>query len=336
MKAWEIQDDGGYDNFRLVDKPSPRPGPGEVLVRMRASALNYRDLSTLLAPQARRAVTPLVPNSDGAGEVTATGDGVSRFAPGDRVAGCFFRHWADGAMSPQALRSDLGRELPGVLAEEVVFPEEGLVSFPGHLNFEEAATLPCAALTAWRAVVEEGGGVAAGQRVLSVGTGGVAVFALQFAVMHGAEAAIVSSSDAKLERARALGAAITVNYRTTPDWGAEIAKAGGVDRVVETGGVGTLAQSAAAARQDAWIVLMGNVADPKGAGVPPALIPKMLTLKGIRVGSRAMFERMNAAIEANEMRPVVDGTFDFAAAPDAFRALEAAGHFGKLVIRFPS
>ncbi len=333
MKAWEIRDKGGIESLTLVERSSPQPGPGQVAVRIRASSVNYRDLAIVRDPASRRIPTPIVPNSDGAGEVLSVGAGVTSFTPGDRVAGCFYQRWVDGAMSHDASRSALGGDLPGVLAEEVILEETGLVHIPQHLGLDEASTLPCAALTAWRAGVEEGGGIKAGQRVLVIGTGGVATFALQFARLHGAEVIALSSSDSKLERAKAMGAAIGINYTSTPEWGKAIAALGGVDRVVETGGVGSLRQSADAVRVDGWIVLMGNLADPAGATVPAPMVHKTITLKGIRVGSRAMFEHMNAAITANNLRPVVDDTFDFDQAPDAFRALQAAGHFGKLVIR---
>ncbi len=333
MKTWEIRAIGGIDSLTPVDRPEPKAGPGQAVVRVRASSLNYRDLGTVRDPASRGVTPPLVPNSDGAGEVLSVGAGVTRVKPGDRVAGCFFQRWTDGTMTPEASRSALGGDLPGMLAEQVVLAADGLVHVPAHLSFEEAATLPCAALTAWRAVVEEGGGIKAGQQLLVVGTGGVAIFALQFARLHGAEVTVVSSSDDKLARAKVLGATAGINYKKLPEWGKLVASEGGVDRVVETGGAGTLRQSADAVRMGGWIVLMGNLANAAGATLPAPMIGKMITLKGIRVGSRVMFEAMNRAVAANLLHPVVDRVFDFEQAPDAFRAMESARHFGKLVIR---
>jgi NADPH:quinone reductase-like Zn-dependent oxidoreductase len=213
MRAYEIVGADGIDALHLADRP--RPEPGEVLVRMRASSINYRDLLTILDPESRGLRYPRIPNSDGAGEVLAVGPGVTRFKPGARVAGTFFQRWDDGPITADAMASALGGARDGVLAEEVLLEERGLVPVPAHLSFEEAATLPCAALTAWHALVEKGR-LKAGETVLLLGTGGVSIFALQFAVLHGARPIVISSSDAKLERAQSLGAWQTVNYRATP------------------------------------------------------------------------------------------------------------------------
>ncbi len=247
MRAYEIVSPDGIDTLTLADRPSPEPGHGEVLVRMRASSVNYRDLVTVEDPGPRNISYPRVPNSDGAGEVVAVGPGVTEFAPGDRVAGCFFRRWVDGPITARAMASALGGALDGVLAEEVVFPADGVVRIPDHLSYEQAATLPCAGLTAWHALVEKGG-VKAGETVLLLGTGGVSIFALQFAAMHGARAIVTSSSDKKLDRARALGAWETINYRQTPVWETrvrELTDGEGVDHVVELRAAGTLAKSVA-------------------------------------------------------------------------------------------
>ena len=259
MRAYEIVSAGGIDALHLAERPSPEPGPGEVLVRIRASALNYRDLMTILDPESRAIPYPRIPNSDGAGEVLALGPGVSRFAPGERVAGTFFQRWADGPITADAMASALGGAVDGVLAEEVVLGEGGLVHVPAHLSFEEAATLPCAAVTAWHALIEKGR-LKAGETVLLLGTGGVSIFALQFAALHGARPIVISSSDAKLERARGLGAWQTVNYRATPDWDRavlELTDGVGVDHVVEVGGAGTLERSIAACRIAGHIALIG-------------------------------------------------------------------------------
>jgi NADPH:quinone reductase-like Zn-dependent oxidoreductase len=334
MKAYEIVGADGIDALRLADRPGPEPGHGEVLVRIRASAINYRDLATILDPAGRGLPYPRIPNSDGAGEVLAVGPGVTRFAPGDRVAGTFFQRWEAGPITADAMASALGGALDGVLAEEVVLGERGLVAVPAHLSFEEAATLPCAALTAWHALVEKGR-LRAGETVLLLGTGGVSVFALQFAALHGARPIVISSSDAKLERAQSLGAWRTVNYRATPDWDRavlDLTDGVGVDHVVEVGGAGTLERSIAACRIAGHIVLIGVLTG--GASNPTGIMRKSLTVHGIYVGSRAMFERMNRAIAAAGLRPVIDRAFAFDDARAAYHHMQAAAHFGKIVVTF--
>ena len=332
MRAWEIVSNDGIDALSLAGRPEPEPGPGQIAVRMRASAINYRDLLTVEAPAARNFPFPRVPNSCGAGEVIAAGPGCSRFATGDRVASCFFQRWNDGGITPGAMASALGGALDGVLAEEVVLEEDGAVAAPAHMDWRQAATLPCAALTAWNALVEKGR-VKAGETVLLLGTGGVSIFALQFAVMHGARAIVVSSSDAKRRRAEVLGAWRTLNYRDTPEWHGAILgmTAGeGVDHVIEVGGAGTLERSLAAARVGGHVALIGVLTG--GAANPTAIMRKSLTVHGIYVGSRTMFEAMNRAMEAARLEPVIDRTYAFADARTAFHDMRAAGHFGKLVI----
>ena len=334
MRAWEIVSNDGIDALSLAGRPEPQPGPGQIAVRMRASSINYRDLLTVEAPAARNFPFPRVPNSCGAGEVIAAGPGCSRFAPGDRVASCFFQRWNDGGITPGAMASALGGALDGVLAEEVVLEEDGAVAAPAHMDWRQAATLPCAALTAWHALAEKGR-VKAGETVLLLGTGGVSIFALQFAVMHGARAIVVSSSDAKRWRAEALGAWRTLNYRDTPEWhDAVLGMTGGegVDHVIEVGGAGTLERSLAAARVGGHVALIGVLTG--GAAVPTAIMRKSLTMHGIYVGSRTMFEAMNRAMEAARLEPVIDRTYAFADARAAFHDMRSAGHFGKLVIDF--
>jgi NADPH:quinone reductase-like Zn-dependent oxidoreductase len=332
MRAYEIVSAAGIDALHLAERPTPAPGPGEVLVRMRASALNYRDLMTILDPESRAIPYPRIPNSDGAGEVLAIGPGVTRFAPGDRVAGTFFQRWEDGSITPDAMASALGGALDGVLAQEVVLAERGLVHVPDHLSLEEAATLPCAALTAWHALIEKGR-LKAGETVLLIGTGGVSIFALQYAVLHGARPIVISSSDAKLERARSLGAWQTLNYRTTPDWDRavlDITDGHGVDHVVEVGGPGTLERSISACRIAGHIALIGVLTG--GQINPTAIMRKSLTLHGIYVGSRGMFERMNRAIAAAGLRPIIDRRLAFDEARAAYHHMQGARHFGKIVI----
>jgi NADPH:quinone reductase-like Zn-dependent oxidoreductase len=332
MKAYEIVSADGIDALHLADRPSREPGPGEVLVRIGASSINYRDLMTIVDPVARGLPYPRVPNSDGAGEVLALGPGVTRFKPGDRVAGTFFQRWDDGPITADAMASALGGALDGVLAEEVVLAERGLVHVPAHLSFEEAATLPCAALTAWHALVEKGR-LRAGETVLLIGTGGVSIFALQLAALHGARAIVISSSDAKLEQARGLGAWQTLNYRTTPEWAQavqDLTDGLGVDHVVEVGGAGTQERSIAATRVGGHNALIGVLT---GGQINPALIMrKSLTVHGIYVGSRAMFEAMNRAITAATLRPIIDTRFTFDDARAAYHHMQGAGHFGKIVV----
>ncbi len=335
MKAWEIRDGGGIDGLALAERPTPRPGPGEVLVRLRASSLNFRDLSTVLDPLSRGLELPLVPNSDAAGEVVEAGPGVTGFAPGDRVMGLFFQRWTAGAISAEAMASALGGALDGVLCEQAVLREEGLINLPEHLSFEEGATLPCAALTAWHALVSKGA-LKAGDTVLLLGTGGVSLFALQFAKLHGARVIITSSSDKKLERARAMGADVTINYRQTPAWAEAVREATGglgVDQVVELGGPGTLEQSIQATRVGGRISLIGILTGTAGAVNPTAIMRSSICLQGIYVGSREMCAAMNRAIALHELTPVIDRVFDFDDARAAFHHMKAAAHFGKIVVR---
>jgi NADPH:quinone reductase-like Zn-dependent oxidoreductase len=332
MRAYEIVSEGGIDALALNERPEPQPGPGQVLVAVRASSINYRDLSTVENPAARAIPYPRIPNSDAAGEVLASGPGVTRFAPGDRVAGCFFQRWIDGGITPAAMASALGGAIDGVLAEQVLLDEQGAVAIPGHLSFEEAATLPCAGLTAWNCLLERGG-LKPGMTVLLLGTGGASIFGLQFAKMTGARVIITSSSDEKLERARALGADETINYRDTPGWETrvlELTDGRGVDVSIETGGAGTLEKTIEATRVGGSISLIGVLTG--GTIDPVAIMRKSIRLQGVYVGNRRMFEAMNAALAANRVRPVVDRVFEFGDARAAFHAMRAAGHFGKLVV----
>lgn len=332
MKAWQIAGQGGIDGLRLAEMPVADPGPGEIRVRMRANSINFRDLGIIRDPGSRGIPLPRIPNSDGAGEVVAVGPGVTGLAVGDRVASCFFQDWEDGECSPAAMASALGGAVEGVLAEEAVLKARGVVPIPDHLDFAEAACLPCAALTAWRALVDVGR-VKAGDTVLLLGTGGVSIFALQFSVLMGARVILTSSSDAKLERARALGAWKTVNYRTTPDWEStvtDLTDGRGVDLTVEVGGAGTLAKSVLATRVAGTVALIGVLTG--GQVDPVAIMRKSITLQGVYVGSRRLFADMNRAIATAGLRPVIDRRIPFAEAPEAYRAMEAAGHFGKIVI----
>lgn len=335
MRAWEIQGGFGLANLRLAERPDPRPGPAQVLVRVRAVSLNYRDLLTVEGKYNPKQKLPLIPCSDGAGEVVAVGEGVARVRPGDRVCGIFAQRWIAGEPSRDKLRSTLGGPFDGMLAELVVLHEEGVVVVPPHLTWEEAATLPCAGVTAWSALVTHGK-LTAGDTVLLQGTGGVSIFALQLAQLLGVRAIITSSSDEKLEQARRLGASGLINYQKKPEWSGaarDLTDGAGVDLVVEVGGAGTLEQSLRSVRMGGTICLIGNLAGIV-AQVPLALVfMPQVRLQGILVGHREGFEAMNRAIAQHEMRPVIDRTFPFEEARAAFELMAASGHFGKICVR---
>lgn len=334
MFVYEIRDGFGFDHLRRAERPEPTPGPGQIVVAVRTAALNYRDLLVVKGLYNPKLPLPRVPLSDAAGVVAAIGPGVSRVKVGQRVAGLFMPAWLDGEVDDAKARSALGGAVDGVLAEKIVLPEDGVVNVPDHLTDEEAATLPCAAVTAWHALCTAGN-VKAGDTVLIQGTGGVSLFALQFARLLGARVLGTSGSDAKLDKARALGLAAGVNYKTTPEWGDAIRKlagGAGVDHVVEVGGAGTLPQSLRAVRTNGRISLIGVLS---GAGQfnPTPVLMKNICVQGIFVGSRAMFEAMNRAIALHQLRPVIDRVFPFDAAAEALRYLESAAHFGKIVLR---
>jgi NADPH:quinone reductase-like Zn-dependent oxidoreductase len=335
MKVWEIQESFGLDNLRRADRPEPAPGPGQVLVRMRAASLNYRDLMTVDGAYNPKQPLPLIPCSDGVGEVVALGEGVRRFKTGDRVATLFHQGWMAGPQTEAKVRSTLGGPIDGTLAELMVLPEDGVIAVPEHLGDVEAATLPCAALTAWTALAELGS-VGAGDTVLVQGTGGVSIFALQLARLLGAEVIVTSSSDDKLARAAELGASHGVNYVDDPAWGTtvkrELTGGVGVDHVVEVGGAGTLQQSLWAVRVGGEISVIGVLS---GIATEVNIIPILMQgvrLQGILVGSREGFERMNRAIAAHHLRPVVDRVFGFDEVPDAFAHMKGGAHFGKVCI----
>jgi len=324
----------GLDNLSLEAVEVPAPGPHDVLVELHAASLNYRDLMVALGWYNPKLEMPRVLGSDAAGTVTAVGSSVTRFKPGDRVTSLFFQEWRSGEIDAATHKSALGDPIDGVFTAARLFPEHGLIPTPGYLTDEEAATLPCAALTAWNALVEKGH-LAAGETVLVQGTGGVSLFALQIAKLHGARVIVTSSSDDKLARARALGADETINYRTTPGWDAEVFRLTnkrGVDHVVEVGGAGTLPRSLKSVRVAGHIHVIG-VLTGKGDGVDVTpVLGKSLSVHGIYVGSAAMFARMNAAFAANAVKPVIDRVFPLAQARDAFEHLQSGSHFGKIAI----
>lgn len=333
MKAYEVRETTGLDGLHLnANRPEPVTGHGQIVVRMRAAALNYRDQGVIKGAYGYTRF-PVIPLSDGAGEVAAIGPGVTQLKVGDRVCGTFFVNWIAGHIPPDASKNSLGGMVDGVLAEYALLNETGAIEIPDHLSFEEAATLPCAALTAWHAVVEAGQ-IKAGETIVILGTGGVSCFALAFAKMHGAVVIVTSSSDEKLARVKALGADMTINYKTTPDWDQEVLKltgGAGVDHIVEVGGPNTLAKSMLAIRPGGSIYVIGALGG-SGAIDPRALNRKSIRLQGIHVGSRDMFAAMNRAISHAKLKPVIDRVFDFNDAKAAYLYQQSGGHLGKIVI----
>ncbi|HEY6451454.1 MAG TPA: NAD(P)-dependent alcohol dehydrogenase [Steroidobacteraceae bacterium] len=338
MRAYEIAAGSTtLEGLRRAERAQPQPQLRQILVKMQAASLNYRDLMIARGQYFGGAVSAnTVPLSDGAGEVAAIGAGVTRFRVGDRVASTFFRGWVDGRPPPGPLVALGAPPADGVLCDFAVFDEQDAVAVPAHLSAEQAATLPCAGLTAWHGLIENGR-VAPGETVLVMGTGGVSMFALQFARLAGARALVISSSDQKLERASALGAQGCINYRTTPEWEAEVLRltqGRGVDHVIEVGGAGTLGRSIAALAPGGRIQLIGVLTGRGGEPANPyGLLGKQASIQGVYVGSRGQFERMNAAIAGHRLEPVVDRVFPFDEAAAAYRFLEQGAHFGKVVIR---
>jgi NADPH:quinone reductase-like Zn-dependent oxidoreductase len=334
MKFWQIPA-FGIDKLQLAEKPIPQPGPKEVLVKIRAVSLNYRDLLITLGKYNPRMHLPRIPASDGAGEVIAVGEGVTHVKTGDRVAGIFMQNWLDGPPTSAKHRGALGGDIDGMLAEYVVLPEDGVVPVPEHLSWEEASTLPCAGVTAWNAVVHAGN-IKAGDTVVIQGTGGVSIFALQFAKLLGARVLGTSSSDEKLARAKQLGLDAGVNYKQNPDWAKWVYEqtiGEGADLVVEVGGAGTLLQSLQAARVGGTIAQIGVLSQSNEPLQITPILHKQIHVQGIYVGSRADFIEMNRAVAQNRLQPIVDEAFTFDSLPEALGRLESGSHFGKLVVR---
>jgi NADPH:quinone reductase-like Zn-dependent oxidoreductase len=335
MKTYEIQKYGGPEGLKLVDRPPPEAGDHDVVVQIRAASLNYRDLVVIRGQYDRNPREGRVPLSDGAGEVVSVGSAVTRFKVGDRVAGCFFQGWSSGRFEAAMQRTALGGQIDGVLMEQVKFREDAVVFLPEGYSFEEGATLPCAAVTAWQSLIVRGQ-LVPGETVLLLGTGGVSIFGLQIAKATGAKVIITSSSDEKLERARKLGADFLINYKMTPDWGKAAAKLAGnegVDHVVEVGGAGTFVQSVRACRSGGKIGLIGILSGREEASEIFPIVTKAATVFGIYVGSREMFEGLNRALAQAKIRPVIDKIFPFESAREAYEYLASASHFGKVVIR---
>ena len=334
MKIWQISA-FGIENLKLVEAPEPRPGAGEVLVKVHAVSLNYRDLLIALGKYNPKMKLPRIPVSDGAGEVMSIGEGVTQVKPGQRVAGIFMQNWLDGASTAQKQRGALGGDIDGMLAEYVVLREDGVVPVPDHLTWEEAATLPCAGVTAWNAVVRAGE-IKPGDTVVIQGTGGVSVFALQFAKLMGARVLGTSSSDEKLARAKQLSLDAGVNYKQTPDWAGWVQEqtgGEGAKLIVEVGGAGTFAQSLKAVCIGGVVAQICVLSESHEPFSVAPLLHKQIRVQGIYVGSRADFLEMNRAIAQNQLKPIVDEIFAFHQAPEALQRLQSGAHFGKLVIR---
>jgi len=334
VRRYRLSDHGAIENLAIVEAASPEPGPGEAVVRMRAASLNPRDLMVIIGPSPYGPRPGLTPLSDGAGEVLRVGPGVTRVRPGDRVVASFRPGWIDGPLEAAAIAGDLGGGGDGVLAEEVRLPAAALVRLPDEVGFEAAASLPCAAVTAWRAL--DAPRLPADATVLVQGTGGVSLFALQLAVARGCRVIATTSSPARAARLRALGAETVIDRTTFPDWDAQVLAATGgrgADRIVEVGGPGTLPKSFAAAAYGGEIGLVGLLSDPMDRVSPLPVMSRMLTLRGVLVGSRADLEAVVAEVAAGRPAPVIDSVFDFDDAPAALRRLQAHEQVGKIVVR---
>jgi NADPH:quinone reductase-like Zn-dependent oxidoreductase len=333
-QAVRLSGEFSIDKLNFDTLPVSQPGYGQVLVQIKAVSLNYRDFLVATGKYNPKQQWPLILASDGAGEVLAVGEGVTRFKPGDRVASSFFQKWFSGTQTREGNKSALGGAIDGVLVGTRVFDQYGLVAVPAHLSYEEAATLPCAALTAWHALVPSAH-LRSGQTVLLLGTGGVSIFGLQLAKMHGARTIITSSSDEKLTRAKALCADETINYKRTPEWDKEVFRltdGEGVDVVLEVGGTGTLPRSLRSVKVAGQVSLIGILAGISESLHIGAIFAGSVRVQGIYVGSVEMFEAMNRAITVNQLKPVIDRVFPFAESREALRYMESAQHFGKIVI----
>jgi NADPH:quinone reductase-like Zn-dependent oxidoreductase len=343
MRAYPITQ-FGVDNLKQAELPMLQITPGTVLIRVHAVSLNYRDLMMVKGLYNPKMALPRIPCSDGAGEVVAIGEGVGRVQVGDRVCGIFMQRWLDGPLTAERSKEALGGDVDGMLAEYVLLAQEGVVRFPEHLSYEEAATLPCAGVTAWNALHRAGEAASPalpGETIVIQGTGGVSIFALQFATLLGARVIGTSSSDEKLSRAYGLGLDAGCNYKQRPEWAkwvVEVTGDRGADRIIEVGGAGTFGQSLRAARVGGMVAQIG-VLSGAATSEPLALTPilhKQLRVQGISVGSRAMFEQMNAAIARAGLHPVIDRVFDADQVRKAFLHMQSGSHFGKIVIRMTS
>jgi NADPH:quinone reductase-like Zn-dependent oxidoreductase len=336
--AVRITSNFSIDSLTFDKVPVGDPGPHEVLVAIKATSLNFRDYLTVIGKYNPNLQLPRTIGSDASGEVIRVGESVVDFRPGDRVVGTFFPDWTSGPYAYEVSQRTLGDSVDGVLSTARIFADRSLVHLPKHLSFEEGATLPCAALTAWHALVPTAH-IQSGDTVLLLGTGGVSIFALQFAKMHGAHVLITSSSDKKLLRAKAMGADTIINYEKTPAWDTavlELTSGRGADIVIETGGAGTLERSLKSVKAGGQVSLMGTLS---GINEPLNIVPILrgnIRLQGIYVGSAQMFREMNRAIEVNGLKPVIDRVYPFQQTQDALRLMESGKHFGKIVITMES
>lgn len=336
MKAYEIQQ-FGIDNLTLVELDTPVPEANEVLIKIRAASLNYRDFMIVSGTYNPRMKMPAIPLSDAAGEVVDVGESVTKWKIGDKVSPIFVQRWFEGESNLQKSRSGLGAgaQWDGVCREFAAFHEDSVVQIPEHLSYEEAATLPCAAVTAWNALVVSGK-LKAGDTVLTLGTGGVSIFALQIAKLFGARVISTSSSEEKMQKLKALGADETINYKVREDWDAavsELTGKAGVDHVIEVGGAGTLTRSVNSVRIAGHVALIGALTKA-GDFNPISVFMKAVRMQGIFVGSKQMFEDLNRAIESVKLEPVVDRVFSFDEVKEALRYMESGSHFGKIVVKF--
>jgi len=333
MRVWQIPS-FGVESMEFIERPTPAPGPGEVLVRVRAVSFNYRDLLVVKGSYNPKMKLPRIPCSDGAGEVVTVGDGVSSLRPGDRVAAIFMQNWLDGPIDRAKSKGAMGGDIDGMLAEYVVLKETGLVQIPAHLSFQEAATLPCAAVTAWNSL--RAAKLEPGATVLIQGTGGVSIFVLQLARLNGARVLGISSSDAKLERAFSLGLDAGLNYTDNPEWdkwALDQTDGVGVDLVVEVGGLKTLPRTLRAIRMGGTVAQVGILSGSEDPISLPlaSILHKMVTIHGIYVGSRKHFEDLNRAISLVGLRPVGEN-FHWSQSREVLMRIEEGSHFGKLVV----
>ena len=336
MKAYILKNPGdGIKAWEQVTLADQKPGRGEVLIAIKAASLNYRDLMIAKGFFPLPLLKNVIPLSDGAGEIMAVGEGVTRWKMGDRVCGSFFQSWTDGPIPQDAQMHTLGGPMHGILAQQAVLSQEGIVRIPGHLSYEEAATLPCAALTAWNGLVESANPLAPGATVLTLGTGGVSVFAAQFAKALGYEVIATSSDESKIKRLKAMGVNNTVNYKRNPEWDKEVLAINGgrnVDHMIEVGGSGTLQRSLNVIKAGGTVSLIGVLSGLGNVINPDIVLFKNVRLQGISIGSVRMFENMNALVEKRKIKPVIDRVYPFAQAHEAYARLESAAHFGKIVI----
>ena len=337
QKVYQISKHEGIENLVQTTDSVPRPKRGQVLVKIHATSLNFRDLMVASGQYPGNFPKNLVPLSDGAGEIVEVGEDVTEFKTGDKVAGTFFENWIDGPIIQNAMGAALGGSSHGMLAQYRVFDKTGVVKIPSFFTYEEAATLPCAAVTAWNALACGPNPIRPGQSVLVLGTGGVSVFAIQFASAAGARVIVTSSSDSKLQKAKDLGASDLINYSQNPNWEEkvlELTDGKGVDHVVEVGGSGTAEKSLKSVKHGGYVHMIGVLTRPNpNSDIAMSVLMGAVNLRGVLVGSRGMFESMNRAIEVNKIHPVIDKVFDFDKAQDAYKYLQSQQHVGKVVIK---